>query len=97
MLSALFDISVPTVKEEIHSCSSVYREKYRQHRKYTSAIPYIDVFNNYYLSVSKKWAGGGLADIIKIVIHFLMKCRMSGGHCANVGNTAKICVMNMFA
>ena len=31
MLSALFDLNVPTFKEEIHSCSSVYREKYRQH------------------------------------------------------------------
>ena len=31
MLSSLFDISVTTVKGEIHSCSSVYREKYRQH------------------------------------------------------------------
>jgi len=34
--------------------------------------------------VSKKWAGGGLADITKIVIHFLMKCRMSGGHRAKI-------------
>jgi hypothetical protein len=36
MLSALFDISVPTVKEEIHSCSSVYRVKYRQHVRWPS-------------------------------------------------------------
>ena len=36
MLSALFDISVPTVKEVIHSCSSVYREKYRQHVRWPS-------------------------------------------------------------
>ena len=31
MLSALIDKSVPTVKEEIHSCIPVLREKYRQH------------------------------------------------------------------
>ena len=33
MLSALFDISVPT---EIHWCSSVYREKYKQHVRWSS-------------------------------------------------------------
>ena len=55
-----------------------------------SDIPYIDVFTNYFLSVSKIWTGGGLADIIKIVIHFLMECRMSGVHRANAGNAAKI-------
>ena len=31
MLSALIDKSVSTVKEEIHSCIPVIREKYRQH------------------------------------------------------------------
>jgi hypothetical protein len=56
---------------------------------YTSAIPYIDVFTNYSLSVSKKWAGGCLVDIIKIVIHFLMKCRMSEGHRANAANVIR--------
>jgi hypothetical protein len=36
MLSTLFDISIPKVKEEIHSCSSVYREKHRQHVRWPS-------------------------------------------------------------
>ena len=31
IISALFDISVPTVKDKIHSCSFVYRETYIQH------------------------------------------------------------------
>jgi len=36
MLSALFDISVPSVKEAIHSCIPVFREKYRQHVRWPS-------------------------------------------------------------
>jgi len=36
MLSALFDISVSTVKEEIHSCIPVFREKYRQYVRWPS-------------------------------------------------------------
>ena len=42
------------------------------------------------MSVSTKWTDGGLANIIKIVVHFLMKGRMSGEHPANAGNAEKI-------
>ena len=36
MLSTLFDISVPTVKEEIHTFIPVFRETYRQHVRWPS-------------------------------------------------------------
>ena len=36
MLAELIDQSVPTFKEEIHSCIPVIREKYRQHVRWPS-------------------------------------------------------------
>ena len=69
MLSALFDKSVLSVKEKIHSCIPLFREQYRQHVRWPSLEEWTNFQGRWHkLPLAVGAIDGTLAEIYRLGI-----------------------------